>query len=302
MAVGSFCLVLHGHLPYVLRHGLWPHGEDWLYEAAAETYLPILAMIDECEFLKGRPRLTIGLTPVLLEQLSQEYFQGRFRTVPGRPHRPARADHAEFKGQGQEHLAYLATRWEAYFTGLGEQFTALGRDIPKAYAARASKGLIEILTSNATHGYLPLLLEDSSVRAGAGRPGHVRAPPGHQAPRYVAAGVRLPAERALVAPDSVGRGAEPHRPGIHRLRRGHRPFLRREPPHRVLPQRIRPGRAGLAESLVGRGPRQPRPRMAERPRTGLGVERRDPRHPRGGLGPRPEDLRAGLVGQRRVPG
>ncbi|MEM9753736.1 MAG: hypothetical protein AAF916_10170, partial [Planctomycetota bacterium] len=33
-ALGSFCLVLHGHLPYVLHHGTWPHGEDWLYEAA----------------------------------------------------------------------------------------------------------------------------------------------------------------------------------------------------------------------------------------------------------------------------
>src|SRR5690606_6327529 len=33
------------------------------------------------------------------------------------------------------------------------------------YAERAQKGLIEILTSNATHGYMPLLLEDSSIRA-----------------------------------------------------------------------------------------------------------------------------------------
>jgi len=60
MAVGSFCLVLHGHLPYVLRHGIWPHGEDWLYEATAETYLPILSTIDECDFLKGNPRLTMA--------------------------------------------------------------------------------------------------------------------------------------------------------------------------------------------------------------------------------------------------
>ncbi len=43
MSLGSFCLVLHGHLPYVLRHGTWPHGEDWLYEAAAETYLQLAA-------------------------------------------------------------------------------------------------------------------------------------------------------------------------------------------------------------------------------------------------------------------
>ena len=54
MTLGSVCLVLHAHLPYVLRHGLWPHGEDWLYEAAAETYLPILAVVDQCQYLISR--------------------------------------------------------------------------------------------------------------------------------------------------------------------------------------------------------------------------------------------------------
>ncbi len=78
MAIGSMCLVLHGHLPYVLRHGVWPHGEDWLYEAAAETYLPILAMIDECVYFNARPHITIGLTPVLLEQLAHDHFKEGF--------------------------------------------------------------------------------------------------------------------------------------------------------------------------------------------------------------------------------
>ena len=38
---GSFALVLHAHLPYVLSHGVWPHGTDWLNEAAAECYVPL---------------------------------------------------------------------------------------------------------------------------------------------------------------------------------------------------------------------------------------------------------------------
>jgi 1,4-alpha-glucan branching enzyme len=165
MAVGSFCLVLHGHLPYVLRHGVWPHGEDWLYEAAAETYLPLLATIDECRFLNGNPRLTIGLTPILLEQLSQDYFKHGFERYLDDRIRRARSDHAEFKKTGQAHLAYLATRWEQFYTKLGEQFAGIGRDIPKAYAAQAASGAVQILTSAATHPYVPLLLEDASVRA-----------------------------------------------------------------------------------------------------------------------------------------
>jgi len=30
-----FSLVLRSHIPYVLAHGNWPLGMDWLYEAAA---------------------------------------------------------------------------------------------------------------------------------------------------------------------------------------------------------------------------------------------------------------------------
>src|SRR5512136_1032223 len=106
MPVGSFCLVLHGHVPYVLRHGVWPHGEDWLYEAAAETYVPLLAAIAECEFLNGRPRITLGLTPILLEQLAHADFKSGFeRYLQDRLER-AQADGADLKHSGQPHLAW----------------------------------------------------------------------------------------------------------------------------------------------------------------------------------------------------
>src|SRR4030067_1131818 len=41
-----FSLGLHSHIPYVLAHGSWPHGMDWLYEAAAETYMPLLDVFE----------------------------------------------------------------------------------------------------------------------------------------------------------------------------------------------------------------------------------------------------------------
>ena len=165
MSVGSFCLVLHGHLPYVLRHGTWPHGEEWLFEAAAETYLPLLATLRECEFLNGHPRVTMGLTPVLLEQLSHDDFKTRFREyLDGRIDR-ARGDRAEFERAQNIHFASLAAGWEAFYEERARQFDAIHRDIPSAYAALARDGIIEILTSCATHGYLPLLAEDSSVYA-----------------------------------------------------------------------------------------------------------------------------------------
>ena len=109
--LGSFCLVLHGHLPYVLRHGTWPHGEDWLYEAAAETYLPLLAMVDECVYLKARPKITMGLTPVLLEQLSHEHFKKGFEHYLKDRAQQAEYDLKDFKKMDNGHMAYLAEQW-----------------------------------------------------------------------------------------------------------------------------------------------------------------------------------------------
>jgi 1,4-alpha-glucan branching enzyme len=163
--VGSFCLVLHGHMPYVLHHGVWPHGEDWLYEAAAECYLPLLALIDECKRLDCNPQLAISLTPVLLEQLAHEDFGSGFEKYLTERVQQARADKADFKRQGQAHMAYLADQWKLFFSGLSEQFDRIERDIAKAFANQMEDGLIQILTSSATHAYLPLLLEDSCVRA-----------------------------------------------------------------------------------------------------------------------------------------
>jgi 1,4-alpha-glucan branching enzyme len=62
-------------------------------------------------------------------------------------------------------MAYLAERWEKWYTKLAAQFSEIDRDIPKAFAKLSERGLVEILTSNATHGYMPLLLTDSCLRA-----------------------------------------------------------------------------------------------------------------------------------------
>ena len=75
MKRGYATLVLHSHLPYVLSHGKWPHGTDWLCEAAAETYLPILRILNELVSEGYRPKLTIGLSPVLCEQLADSSFK-----------------------------------------------------------------------------------------------------------------------------------------------------------------------------------------------------------------------------------
>ena len=59
-SIGRFCIVLHAHLPYVMAHGRWPHGTDWLNEAAAETYIPLLDTLTGLIAEGHSPRLTLG--------------------------------------------------------------------------------------------------------------------------------------------------------------------------------------------------------------------------------------------------
>jgi 1,4-alpha-glucan branching enzyme len=163
--LGSLCIVLHGHLPYVLHHGTYPHGEAWLYEAAAETYLPLLDMIGEVALNCGRPALTIGLTPILLEQLAHERFKSGFAAYLNQRIDRAGQDRTGFQASGKGHEAHLAQRWADWYAAKLAHFERIGRDIPAEFARRFGEGHIQILTSNATHAYMPLLLNDEMLRA-----------------------------------------------------------------------------------------------------------------------------------------
>jgi 1,4-alpha-glucan branching enzyme len=163
--LGRLCLVLHGHLPYVLHHGVWPHGESWLFEGAAETYLPLLELLEELGGRQINVAITVGLTPVLLEQLATERFKTGFLEYLKERMELARHDAREFERTGEPHLPALARRWEQWYADRLAHFQKLNRDIPAAFAAHFHDGRIEILTGPATHAYLPLLATESSLRA-----------------------------------------------------------------------------------------------------------------------------------------
>jgi 1,4-alpha-glucan branching enzyme len=162
--MSSFVLVLHGHLPWVVHHGRWPHGEEWLHEAVAETWLPLLEALDEVKARGARAPITIGLTPVLLEQLQHPRFQDSFPAwLDARIERATR-DEDEFAGWGDQHLARLARDWQTRLASVRKRFDGLDGDLCGAFARLWNEGRIEVMGSAATHAYLPLLREDRSVR------------------------------------------------------------------------------------------------------------------------------------------
>ena len=46
MSRAALAIVLHTHMPYVEGFGTWPFGEEWLWEAIATSYLPLLDVLD----------------------------------------------------------------------------------------------------------------------------------------------------------------------------------------------------------------------------------------------------------------
>lgn len=161
---GMITIVLHTHIPYVLHHGAWPHGSDWLSEAVAECYLPLIKM---CRVLQDegiRPGITFDISPVLCEQLAHKDFAEVFRSYCDEHAALAAKDKEQFSREGANELASLAEYWEEWFNQKWVEFDqTLGSDILGALKQLQEENAIEIITCGATHGYLPLLAEDANV-------------------------------------------------------------------------------------------------------------------------------------------
>jgi 1,4-alpha-glucan branching enzyme len=65
--------VLHSHLPWVLGHGTWPVGEEWLYQAWAHSYIPLFASLQRLADEGFRNIASLGVTPVLAAQLDHPH-------------------------------------------------------------------------------------------------------------------------------------------------------------------------------------------------------------------------------------
>jgi 1,4-alpha-glucan branching enzyme len=136
-------------MPYVEGHGVWPFGEEWLWEAIATSYLPLLELLEDA----GAP-LTLSMTPVLCDQLEAPGALDRCReflaTIRVESHRRDIASAAE-PGEvaALEHSAAQYERARERLEGL-DLLGALGRHVA--------------WTSSATHAILPLLATGAGVR------------------------------------------------------------------------------------------------------------------------------------------
>ena len=165
MASGNLVLILHTHLPWVLHHGTWPHGEDWLTEAIAECYIPLLNVFNDLTNEGILPKITLDISPVLCEQLEHSNTKNIFINYCDNKINAAQEDHDNFTKWGYEpHHIYLAKWWKEWYEARKNDYIhKYNYSVIGGFRDLQDKGAVEIMTCGATHGYAPLLGYDKSV-------------------------------------------------------------------------------------------------------------------------------------------
>ena len=154
----ALALVLHSHMPYVEGFGTWPFGEEWLWEAVACVYLPLLELLD------GAP-VTVGLTPVLCDQL--EAMRGEAGDRYLRFLREIRAADPR-RGRRRPRARRTSPSWPPRCAAPRATTSSPSRPSSTATAtcsaAFGALDRVELWTSAATHALLPLLATDAGLR------------------------------------------------------------------------------------------------------------------------------------------
>lgn len=166
---GSFVLMLHSHLPYYRKAGMWPFGEENLYECMMETYLPLLNALYDLKEEGIKAGTTVGITPILAEQLDDEHLKQGFVDYLTARLEAVKEDVGRYpdpKIEHSEHMAFEARWYVKHFEQLLDDFNnKYHRDLIGAFKKLQDEGCIEITTSAATHGFLPLLGRDEAIEA-----------------------------------------------------------------------------------------------------------------------------------------
>ena len=140
---------------------------DWVNEAAAETYIPLLIELYKLVDDGYHPKLTIGLTPVLCEMLRNPKFTEGFLGYLEEKYNAASYDFEDFtKNKYEEGRIKLTKWWQEFYNRVRNNFiNRYNKDIVGAFKNLQDMGLVDIITCGASHGYAPLLSKDSSIDA-----------------------------------------------------------------------------------------------------------------------------------------
>lgn len=157
MPQGFLSIVLHSHLPFV-RHPEHERSmeEKWFYEAMLECYLPLLNIMEKMKNDGINYRLTISLSPTLMFMMEDYLLSERFSAYMENLQKLARREEERTAGDPAFHP--LACMYRKYFDEISTYYHEnCGRRPVQVYRNLQEEGKLEVITTSATHGFLPLL-------------------------------------------------------------------------------------------------------------------------------------------------
>jgi 1,4-alpha-glucan branching enzyme len=161
---GILALVLHAHLPFVRHPEHERHLEEqWLYEAVAATYLPLLEIFRGLVADGVRFRITMSLSPPLVTMLRDDLL--KLRTAAYLDRLLELADKERRRLAGDPTFRALADFYAERFGRLKTLYDHLQGDLIGAFAELQDHGSLELITVGATHGFLPTIREPNARRA-----------------------------------------------------------------------------------------------------------------------------------------
>ncbi len=161
---GFLGIILHAHLPYV-RHPEYDSffEEIWLFEAITECYLPLINVFDRLSKDNVDYRLTLSLSPTLILMLRDELLQKRYLNYID-----SRIELAEKEiviTKSQKEYQSLARLYRRLFIRVKKTYQHYNCDLLQAFKKHYVLGQLELITTAATHGFLPLLnVSEMAVR------------------------------------------------------------------------------------------------------------------------------------------
>lgn len=163
---GYLLIVLHAHLPYI-RYPEHEHHleENWFYEAITETYIPLLKIFGRLLNDKVDFRITLSLTPSLIEMFNDTLLRSRYQKYLDRLIELSEKE--MFRTRGDSNLFPNAKIYHDKFLETKHFYdNVCNKDLTSAFRTLMNSGKVEIITSAATHAYLPaLMIEPAAVRA-----------------------------------------------------------------------------------------------------------------------------------------
>ena len=163
MNKGYLCFFLHAHLPFV-RHPEYESflEENWLYEAISETYLPLLRVFRRLRGENIPFKLTISISPSLAAMLSDNLLQNRY--IDHLNKMVELADKEINRTKEDPEFYQIALMYKDLFQMNLDDFTGIyKKNILNGFKFFEKEGYIEVITTAATHSFLPLYQEYSAT-------------------------------------------------------------------------------------------------------------------------------------------